>query len=89
VHRQVGALRKVLSQLEKQERAFEEMRQIKKPPQKHGLKQRILVDHIAALSDHIIGVPGIDTYIYPPAYDAWGNTEECGFNLALGEFIAG
>jgi hypothetical protein len=30
--------------------------------------------------------PAIHTYLYPPATEAWGNTEECGLNIALAEW---
>lgn len=66
-------------ELEKQKRAFAELRKIARPPQRRGLKHRIILDQIVALDE-------INTLIYPPASEGWGNTEECGLNLGLGEF---
>jgi len=67
-------------ELEKEERAFGELRKIEPPPRRRGLRSRILLDQIIAVQ------PQIDTYLYPPATEAWGNTEECGLNIALAEW---
>ena len=63
---------------EKEERAHKGLLEIEPPPPAYGRKERIHLDKVAALA-------GSHTWIYPPAYDGWGNLEDCGFNLALGE----
>lgn len=68
-------------ELEKENRAFEELRKIAPPPRRRGQRSRLLLDQIAALS-----LRDINTVIYPPAQDGWGNAEDCGLNLNLGEF---
>ena len=68
-------------ELEKQNRAFEELRKIAPPPRRRGQRSRLLLDQIAALP-----LRDINTVIYPPAQDGWGNAEDCGLNLNLGEF---
>ncbi len=67
-------------ELEKQNRAFEELRKIAPPPRRRGQRSRLLLDQIAALP-----LRDINTVIYPPAQDGWGNAEDCGLNLNLGE----
>jgi len=67
--------------LEKQRRAFEELRKIEPPPARRGRKTRILVDQI-----RLPQLNDINTLIYPPAQYSYGNTEDCGINLDLGEF---
>jgi hypothetical protein len=71
-------------ELESQKRVFEELRKIEAPPRRHGQKTRILLQENAARS--VILPSTINTSIFPPAYEGWGNTEDCGFNLGLGEF---
>ncbi len=68
-------------ELQKQKRAFEELRKIEPPPARRGQKARILVDQNILQPQR-----DINTLIYPPAQDGWGNTEDCGLNLGLGEF---
>lgn len=68
-------------ELEKQNRAFEELSKIAPPPRRRGQRSRLLLDQIAALP-----LRDINTVIYPPAQDGWGNAEDCGLNLNLGEF---
>jgi hypothetical protein len=67
------------NELKQQARVFAELRKIEPPPPRRGLASRILADQAIAPSD-------IDRNIYPPPFQAWGNTEECGFNLPLGEW---
>jgi hypothetical protein len=67
-------------ELERQKRAFEELRKIERPPLRRGQKARILLDQLIALPH------AVDTLIYPPANEGWGDTEDCGLNLGLGEF---
>jgi len=69
------------AELEKQKRAFEELRKIAPPPRRRGQRARILLDQNIALSFN-----DINTVIYPPAQEGWGNTEDCGLNINLGEF---
>jgi len=68
-------------QVKKQKSLFEALRKIEAPPLRRGRKVRILLDQGIAVPSR-----DINTLIYPPAQDAWGNTEECGLNLGLGEF---
>ncbi|MGH8524469.1 MAG: hypothetical protein ACREXY_09705 [Gammaproteobacteria bacterium] len=63
---------------EREKRAHAELKKIHPPPARRGRKEAIAVEQAAALADTA-------TWIFPPAYDAWGNAEDCGFNLALGE----
>lgn len=63
---------------EKETRAHKELLEIEPPPSARGRKERIDLEKVAA-------VVGSHTWLYPPAYEGWGNTEQCGFNLALGE----
>lgn len=68
------------NELKKQKRVLEEFRKIEPPPPRRGRKERILLDQ------GIVRVPQeINTLIYPPAQDAWGDSEGCGFNPGLGE----
>lgn len=60
-------------------RAHEEIRQVKPPPPRRGRKEPILMQQVAAQA-------GSHTWLFPPAWEGWGNTETCGFNLGLGEF---
>jgi hypothetical protein len=77
----VGVLEKESKRdVEKQKRLFEELRKIEAPPRRRGRKERILLDQSVFRPPY-----DINTLIYPPAQDAWGNTEDCGFNLGLGE----
>jgi hypothetical protein len=77
----VAALEKEAKrELEKQKKAFEELRKIELPPKRRGQKSRILLDQNIVRPLH-----DINTLIYPPAQDSWGNSEDCGFNLGLGE----
>lgn len=64
--------------VQKEEHAQKKLLEIEPPPPKRGLKEQILMQQIA-------GLAGSHTWLYPPAYEGWGNAEECGFNLALGE----
>ena len=64
--------------VEKETRAHKEALEIEPPPLASGRKDRINLDEVAA-------IVGSHTWLYPPAYDGYGNTEKCGFNLALGE----
>jgi hypothetical protein len=77
----VGALEaEYKNELKRPKSVIEELRSIEAPPPKRGRKERILLDQ------NTVMVPlEINTLIYPPAQDAWGNTEDCGFNLGLGE----
>lgn len=59
-------------------RAHKQLLEIEPPPEKRGRKEPIMMEHVAALA-------GSHTWLYPPAYEGWGNSEQCGFNLALGE----
>lgn len=61
----------------KEAQAHKELLAIEPPPSARGRKERIDLDRVAAAHSH--------TWLYPPAYDGWGNSEHCGFNLALGE----
>jgi len=69
------------AELEKQKRVFEELRKIAPPPRRRGQRSRILLDQSIALPFN-----DINTVIYPPAQDGWGNAESCGLNINLGEF---
>lgn len=69
------------AELEKQKRAFEELRKIAPPPRRRGQRARLLLDQIVAFP-----LNDINTVIYPPAQDGWGNAEDCGLNVNLGEF---
>lgn len=68
-------------ELEKQKKAFEELRKIEPPPKRRGQIARILLDQNIVWPLH-----DINTLIYPPAQDSWGNAEDCGLNMSLGEF---
>ena len=69
------------AELEKQKRAFDELRKIAPPPRRRGQRARLLLDQIVAFP-----LNDINTVIYPPAQDGWGNAEDCGLNVNLGEF---
>lgn len=58
------------------ERAHKELLEIEPPPARRGRKEPILMQRVAALA-------GSHTWLWPPAYEGWGNAEECGFNLDL------
>jgi hypothetical protein len=76
----VNALEKESTRWAKKEaRAHKELLEIEPPPRSRGRKERIKLDKVAALA-------GSHTWLYPPAYEGYGNSEACGFNLALGEF---
>ena len=62
----------------KEAQAHREISKIEPPPPTNRRKEQIDLDKVAALA-------GSHTWLYPPAFNGWGNTEECGFNLALGE----
>jgi hypothetical protein len=64
--------------LEREKRARAELLKLKRPPARRGRKEPILMQRAAALA-------GSHTWIFPPAYEGWGNAEDCGFNLGLGE----
>lgn len=68
-------------ELVKQKRVFEELRKIPAPPRRHAQRARLLLDQTAALP-----LNDLNTVIYPPAQEGWGNVEDCGLNLNLGEF---
>lgn len=59
-------------------RAHDEIRYLKPPAAKRGRKEPIIMQKIAALA-------GSHTWLFPPAWEGWGNAEDCGFNLDLGE----
>ncbi len=59
-------------------RAHDALRKIKPPPTKRGRKGMLAMQSVGALAD-------FRTYLFPPAWEGWGNAETCGFNLALGE----
>ena len=66
---------------QKLEQTHKELLKIKPPPAKHGCKEQIMLQNVAAVAnvtDHM--------WLFPPAFEGWGNAEECGFNLELGEF---
>lgn len=65
-------------EVERQRHAHAELKKVHPPPAIRGRKEQIAVEQAAALADTAL-------WIFPPAYDAWGNAEDCGFNLALGE----
>lgn len=64
--------------VERQRRAHDELREVKAPPLRRGRKEPTVMQHVASLA-------GARTWIFPPAYEGWGNAEDCGFNLPLGE----
>ncbi|MBL8341385.1 MAG: hypothetical protein JNL30_07935 [Rubrivivax sp.] len=59
-------------------KAHEELGKIEPPPSRRGRKDPLLMQNVAALA-------GSHTWIFPPAWEGWGNAETCGLNLALGE----
>jgi hypothetical protein len=59
--------------------AHDELRKIEPPPGRRGQKERVVMEDVAARAHS-------HTWLFPPAYEGWGNTEQCGFNLGLGEF---
>jgi len=65
-------------ELEREKRAHEQLRMIKPPPTRRARKEQIAMQQAAVLADS-------HTWLFPPAYEAWGNAEDCGFNLGLGE----
>ncbi len=76
----VGVLEEESAQeAQRLKRAHDEIRQVKPPPTRRGRKEQIVMDLVASqAASHL--------WLYPPAYEGWGNTEACGFNLGLGEF---
>lgn len=56
--------------------AHQEMRKVGVPPRR-GPKDANVLQQLASETQV--------TWLYPPAYEGWGNAEECGFNLGLGE----
>lgn len=72
-------------QSEKRTRKLEEAHnalfQVEPPPAKRGCKEPILLQHLAAASELSTAM-----WLFPPAYEGWGDAEDCGFNLELGEF---
>jgi hypothetical protein len=75
----VGALEQESKKSAQQlKRAHKEMRKIEPPPSRRGRKEQIVMQQVAALA-------GSHTWLFPPAWEGWGNAEDCGFNLALGE----
>jgi hypothetical protein len=66
-------------ELERQKAAHEELLKIQPPPVRRSRKEQVLMQQVAALA-------GSHTWLFPPAFEGWGNSEDCGFNLALGEF---
>jgi hypothetical protein len=74
----VSALEAESERLRKLEtKAHNELLKVEPPPPRRGQKDAILLQQVASLvhADALL----------PPAYEGWGNTEKCGFNLALGE----
>jgi hypothetical protein len=59
-------------------RAHNELLKVGHPPTRHGQKDAVLLQQVSTLAHS-------HTWLYPPAYEGWGNSEKCGFNLALGE----
>ena len=55
-----------------------ELLKVGPPPPRRGRKDPILLQQVASLARS-------RTWLFPPAYEGWGNSEKCGFNLALGE----
>ena len=68
------------------EEAHEKLLEIGPPPARRGRKEQIMTQYVDALVGHRqIPSHTLCTWVYPPAFDAWGDTEACGFNLDLGE----
>ena len=60
------------------EKLHQELLKIGPPPGRSGRKDAILLQADTALTS-------LGTWLFPPAYQGWGDAEKCGFNLALGE----
>lgn len=60
------------------ERVHDDLMKVEPPPRSRGRKDRIKMERVAALA-------GSHTWLFPPAYEAWGNSEDCGFNVGLAE----
>jgi len=65
-------------EVEREKHAHAELSKVNPPPARYGRKEQILLQQTAALADS-------GAWLFPPAWAGWGNAEECGFNLALGE----
>lgn len=67
------------------ERSHKELLTIGPPPARSDRKQQALLNYISSLRPEVALTNYRCDWFYPPLQDAWGNSEECGFNLDLGE----
>jgi hypothetical protein len=75
----VSALEEQSSRLRELEtKAHKELFKVEPPPPRRGRKDAMLLQQVASLAH-------TRTWLFPPAYEGWGNAEQCGFNLPLGE----
>jgi hypothetical protein len=75
----VSALEEQSSRLRELEtKAQKELFKVEPPPPRRGRKDAMLLQQVASLAH-------TRTWLFPPAYEGWGNAEQCGFNLPLGE----
>jgi hypothetical protein len=65
-------------EVERETRAHAELSKVDPPPVSRSPKDQLLLQQGAALA-------AAGGWIFPPAREGWGNAEQCGFNLALGE----
>jgi hypothetical protein len=65
-------------EVQREERVHAELSKVNPPPIRRSSKDQLLLEQTAALATS-------GGWIFPPALASWGNAEECGFNLALGE----
>jgi len=67
------------------EQSHKELLAIEPPPVHSNHKQQALLNFVSSYRPEISLTNYRCDYFYPPFQDAWGNSEDCGFNLGLGE----
>jgi hypothetical protein len=67
------------------ERSHRELLTISPPPARSDPKPQALLSYVSSLQPEIVSTYTRCGLFYPPLQDAWGNSEDCGFNLDLGE----
>ncbi|HRV96283.1 MAG TPA: hypothetical protein P5526_29290 [Anaerolineae bacterium] len=83
----VRVLKEQSSEAVKQmEKAHKELLTIGPPPARSGRQQPpALLNYLSSFRPDVALTNYRCDWFYPPLQDAWGNGEECGFNLDLGE----
>lgn len=71
--------------VKKLKKSHKELLKIDPPPTRSHTKQQVLLNYISSFGADNIWTNNRCDWFYPPVQDAWGNSEDCGFNIDLGE----